>query len=352
MTTSHLIHDMIRHIREVPEYFIALKAGVAVVAMGIPVYAGLRYFLYRRQLKISVWVTFNFVGSFILFGGLAFVLASPLAFYVSGPILTGYLFITCVSAAMGAVSLIDVFLVHHYLTQVKHVYISPPLRAVIKVSVFCVVLLPILRYVLDFNPLALIAIPTILTAATAFALQDTLKTFIAGLALGHNIRLGQWISFQGQDGEVLDVSWARTTIENADGVRIMIPNSMLHTGIFMKYPGGSPAIIQTFKIHVPYEVDPERVKKTLLAAVKGSGIAASPAPLALLNGYTEAGISYVLVFWVDDYTQRGQRIDEVGTRVWHAFQREGLSISYPSRTVLMSNGAEGVKAKRSSSKKI
>src|SRR6266404_4248714 len=116
--------------------------------MALPIYAGLRYFLYRRQLKISIGVTLNFIGSFILFAGLAFLLASPLASHLPGALITTYLFVTCVWAALGAVSLIDVFLVRHYLISVKRVYISPPLRTVIKLTVFGLSLLPILRYVL------------------------------------------------------------------------------------------------------------------------------------------------------------------------------------------------------------
>src|SRR6266404_4279258 len=120
--------------------------------MALPIYAGLRYFLYRRQLKISIWVTLNFIGAFVLFAGLAFLLASPLASHLPGALITAYLFVTCVWAALGAVSLIDVFLIRHYLLQVQRVYISPPLRAVIKVMVFGLSLLPILSYVLRFNP--------------------------------------------------------------------------------------------------------------------------------------------------------------------------------------------------------
>src|SRR4029077_13564094 len=125
------------------------------------------------------------------------------------------------------VSLIDVFFVQHYLTNMKHVYISPPLQTVIKLGVFCVALLPILRFVLHFNPLALVAIPTIATAGVALAMQDTLKTFIAGVGLGHIIRLGQWIAFQDKEGRVVDINWARTVIQTAEGNHVFIPNSLL-----------------------------------------------------------------------------------------------------------------------------
>jgi small-conductance mechanosensitive channel len=262
-------------------------------------------------------------------------LASPLASYVPGALITSYLFVTCVWAALGAVSLIDVFFVRHYLIAVKRVYISPPLRAVIKLAVFAVSLLPILSYVLRFNPLALVAIPTIATAALAFAFQDTFKAFIAGIGLGHRIRIGEWISFQDKEGHVLDINWARTTIETADGQRVHIPNSLLQAGIFLHYPGGSPAKARSLKLCVPFDVPPERVKDTLVRCAHDvSGVVKSPTPQAYLVDFGDSGTNYNLMYWIEDLSARVQLQDEVATRVWHALRRDGIAISYPTRTVL------------------
>jgi small-conductance mechanosensitive channel len=348
-----MITEIIHQIKEVPEYLIALKSALAVLVMGLPIYAGLRYFLYRRRLDISVGVTLNFIGAFSLFAGLAFLLASPLADHLPGALITAYLFITCVWAALGAVSLIDVFFVRHYLVSVKRVYISPPLRTVIKLAVFGLSLLPILSYVLRFNPLALVAIPTIATAALAFAFQDTFKAFIAGIGLGHRLRLGEWISFQDKEGRVHDINWGRTTIETVDGQRIHIPNSLLQAGIFMHYPGGSPAKARSLKICAPFRAVPERVKETLLRSAQGvPGVADSPEPQAYMTDYADSGILYTLLYWVDDYKERAKLQDQVATRVWHALQREGISIPYPTRTLQMQNGVADTTKKTRSKKSL
>jgi small-conductance mechanosensitive channel len=343
-----MITEIIRQIKEVPEYLIALKSAIAVLAMGLPIYAGLRYFLYRRRLEISIGVTLNFIGAFILFAGLAFLLASPLASYLPGALITTYLFVTCVWAALGAVSLIDVFFVRHYLISVKRVYISPPLRAVIKLTVFGLSLVPILSYVLRFNPLALVAIPTIATAALAFAFQDTFKAFIAGIGLGHRIRLGEWISFQDKEGHVLDINWGRTTIETADGQRIHIPNSLLQAGIFMHYPGGCPAKARSLQLCAPFDVPPERIKETLVRCAHDvAGVVESPKPQVHLVDFGESGINYSLLYWIEDITARAKLQDEVATRVWHALHREGIPMPYPTRTLQMQNAAEIPKRTRS-----
>ena len=74
-----MMAEIIEQVRSVPEYFHAFVAAATVLASGFPIYIGLRYFLYKRQLKLSAWETLHFVGVFILFSGLAFLLASPLA---------------------------------------------------------------------------------------------------------------------------------------------------------------------------------------------------------------------------------------------------------------------------------
>jgi small-conductance mechanosensitive channel len=312
----------------------ALKGAVAVLAMGLPLYAGLRYFLYRRRLAASLNLSIGFFGLFILYGGLTFLLASPLAGYVEGPILTTYLFITCVLTALTIVELIDLFLVRHYLSTIKKTYVSPPMRAVIKLAIFCLAILPIMRFVLHFNPLALVAIPTIASAGIAFALQDTLKAFIAGVGLGNMIRLGEWIAFQDKEGRVIDISWARTTLETADGQRVFVPNNLLLSGVFLNYTTGNPANRQTFKVCASGETPPELVKETLLQCARSvPGVAQDPPPEAALLDYVDSGIQYGLFYWLDDYTRKPLVRDDVGTRLWHAFRRAGIVIPSPTRTV-------------------
>ena len=337
-----MLTELLHQLKEFPEYFLALKGALAVLAMGLPIYAGMRYFLYRRRLAMSLGMTLNFFSTFILFAGLAFLLASPLASYLPPQAVTAYLFLTCIAAAYSAVSLIDVFLLRHYLIQVKRIYISPPLAIVIKFSVFCLALLPILRFVLHFNPLAVVAIPTIATAAIAFALQDTFKAFIAGIGLGHVIRLGEWISFQNKVGRVVDISWARTIIDTTDGQRVYIPNTLLLSGVFSNFTAGNPANQVLLKVSAAYEVAPGRVKTTLLQCLESvPGVTPTHPAQACLLEYADSGIVYGLYYWIEDYTKLLQIQDDVATRVWHAFQKEGISIPYPTRTVRLEGAGVG-----------
>jgi len=321
-------------LKQFPEYFYALKGAITVLLMGLPIYVGLRYFIHRRRLVAPWGMTLNFVSVFILFAGLAFLLASPLARYLPPIVITGYLFITCIMAAVSVVSLVDVFFVRHYLSNVKKVYVSPPLRSVIQVGVFCVALLPILRFVLHFNPLTVVAIPTIATAGLALALQDTLKTFIAGIGLGRIVRLGEWITFQDKEGQVVDINWARTVLRTLDGNYVYIPNTLLQTGVFLNYTTTNPTNRAMLKIGVSYDVPPARVKQAMVRCAQGvSGVVASPPPQTHVIDYGDSAVQYGLYYWVEDFSRRAELHDEVSSRIWYAFRRDGIEISYPTRTV-------------------
>jgi len=337
-----LINLLLHQLRTVPEYFIALKGAVAVLAMGLPIYAGLRYFLYRRRLKASLGLTLGTLSIFILFAVMTFVVSSPLAALIRHHhIMRAYLFLTCLLTALTIVEIIDLFLIQHYLSHVKKMYVSPPLRTIIKLTIFCVSILPILHFVLHFNPLALVAIPTIASAGVAFALQDTLKAFIAGVGLGNIIRLGEWISFQDKEGRVIDLNWARTTLETVDGQRVYIPNNLLLSGAFLNYTTGNPSNRQSFKVSASYEASPARVKEALLNCARFvPGVAQNPPPQTALLEYSDSGILYGLFYWLVDYAQKQPVQDDVATRIWYAFRREGIAIPYPMRTVQIQKTAE------------
>jgi len=73
----------------------------------------------------------------------------------------------------------------------------------------------------------------------------------------------------------------------------------------------------------------------LSAVVDVDGIVSSPAPSAQTRHFADSGIDYRLLYFVDDFAQRDRIDSEVRQRIWYAFQRAGISIPFPIRTVHM-----------------
>src|SRR6266480_3020518 len=184
----NIIHQIWSTLLKFPEFLPGVVAALTVLVLALPLYFGMWYFLHRRQLPFPWRLRFACLSSFILFAGLAFIFPTPLANKIPSIVMNAYLFVACGTVAYTIVPLVDVFLIEYYLMGIRQIYISPPVRRVINFTVFCLSFLPIARYMLRFNPLALVAIPTIATAVIALALQDTLKAYIAGIGLGQLIR--------------------------------------------------------------------------------------------------------------------------------------------------------------------
>jgi small-conductance mechanosensitive channel len=315
-------------LRQFPEYGPAAGAALAVLVTAVPIYFALWYFLHRRESSFPLRLQIAFLGVFVMFAGLAFLVASPLANQIHF-ILTAYLFITCVMAAYCLVALMDIFFIQHYLVRMKGVYISPPLQKVISFLAFCLTLLPILHYVLQFNPFTLVAIPTIATAGIALAFQDTIKAFIAGVGLGQLVRMGDWVAFQDKEGRVVDINWGRVALRTGDGALLFVPNTLLRTQAFVNL-SANRAHRLTLKIALSYRTDPERVKKALARAVENiSGVNAYPEPVAQLVLFDTPAVMYALYYWIEDYANRLEIQDKVASHVWKEINKEGFEVPFP-----------------------
>src|SRR5262249_53853167 len=82
---------------------------------------------------------------------------------------------------------------------------------------------------LDRDVSSVLATGAIATAAVGFALQDTLRSVMGGMALqmDRTVRAGDWIRLDQIEGRVTDVRWRQTSIVTRDGDTVVIPNSHL-----------------------------------------------------------------------------------------------------------------------------
>ncbi len=291
MTLLHQIWDLLK---QFPEYWPGAVAALTLLVIALPFYLALWYFLHRRNLPFPWRLRFACLSSFVLFAGLAFIFASPLSKLIPSLAINAYLFVTCCMLAYTVVPLFDVFILGYFLIGKHKVYISPPLRKVINFTVFCLSFLPTMHYMLRFNPFALVAIPTIATAGLAWALQDSIKAFIAGIGLGRRVRVGEWVAFQDKEGRVIDIDWGRTVLRTLDGDTLYIPNNLLLTQPFLVcLPNRAHRMV--LRIAVAYTAPPERVKQIIGKCVENlPGVAKFPEPVAHVLAFGDLSVAYTL----------------------------------------------------------
>jgi len=228
----------------------------------------------------------------------------------------------------------DILLLEDYLIAKKGFYIPELLRLLIVLSGLAVAGIIFLRAVMGINVIALVAIPTAVTAVVGFALQDTLKRFFAGLMLGKLVRVGDWVRLAGQVGRVIKVDLGHVTILTPTDDFVMIPNNLVAQQEILNYNKPTTRHARTVLVDASYTTPPLQVQTVLVETAKAvQGVLADPVPQAFVAAYKDSSIQYRLTFWVQDYALAGAIDGQVLAYVWYAFQRHGIEIPFPQRTI-------------------
>jgi CRP-like cAMP-binding protein len=198
---------------------------------------------------------------------------------------------------------------------------------------------------MGINVIALVAIPTALTAVVGFALQDTIKRFFAGISLGKLVRAGDWVVVAGREGRVTDVDLGHLTILTREDDLVMIPNNIVIQQDILNYNRPTTSHARSVVVGVAYDVSPAEVQRILVEAAKAvPGVLAEPAPRGFTSAFKDSSIEYRLKFWINDYGRAPELDGQVLTYVWNALKRHNIEIPFPQRVVRVVKSEEAMVA--------
>lgn len=191
------------------------------------------------------------------------------------------------------------------------------------------------------DPGSLLTTSALLTAVIGLSLQETLGNLFAGLAIQAQrpFEVGDWINVETDArlaGRVVEINWRATTVLTGDQIELIIPNGVLAKSTIRNFTRPTAASRRDVFVQAPHEASPHRVEEALLSVVADvDGIVAEPPPVVQTWRFVENGIEYRVAYFIDDYAQRDRIDSDVRQRIWYAFQRTGISIARPIRTVQM-----------------
>jgi small-conductance mechanosensitive channel/CRP-like cAMP-binding protein len=174
------------------------------------------------------------------------------------------------------------------------------------------------------------------------ALQDTLGNFFAGLAIQIEkpFRVGHWVNIRGSDGMVSEITWRATKMRTKTGNFVIVPNSVLSRDTIVNYSEPSLETRLELELGVSYEVPPNRVKDTILAAIRDEPlISRTIAPEVLVVNFGESSVTYRIRVWMTDFAADERLKDRIRSAAYYAFHRSGIVIPFPIRTVIMKEPA-------------
>ncbi len=170
--------------------------------------------------------------------------------------------------------------------------------------------------------------------ALGLAMQGSLSNLAGGILIVilHPFRLGDYISAQGEEGTVEEISIFYTYLVSPDNKAIMIPNGSLLNGNITNYSKKSIRRVDLL-YSVSYGDDFERAKAAILdIASENEMVLKDPAPFVRVKTHGASSIDIVARLWVnsgDYWSVYFQMQEDVKKR----FDKDGISIPFPQLDV-------------------
>jgi len=187
----------------------------------------------------------------------------------------------------------------------------------------------------DVTPI--VASAGVVGLALAFGAQNLIKDFLAGffILLENQYKIGDFVTLGAVEGYVESISLRLTVLRDREGKRHFVPNGEIKTvtNESQVYSG------YNLDIGISYAEDPDRVieclRATTLAMSEDDHWGAMFHSAPVVRGIESFGDSAVMIR-VHIRTRPGGHFDvarELRSRVKRAFDREGIEIPFPQRTI-------------------
>ena len=215
--------------------------------------------------------------------------------------------------------------------------LDPPVRNLLEriVRIFVLALFGIVALQnLGVELLPLIAGLSIAGAGVALAMQGVLGNVVAGLTIifTHPYRVGDFISIQKEEGEVLDISLFTTVLGHPDLSRVVIPNRKIVGEILHNYGALRQLDVQ---VGVAYDTDVNAALRLVEETLRSNPrVLQDPKPVIGVARLAESQVTIAVKPWVNvpDYAPAGA---EVSKAILEAFRSRHIVIPPPQREVRM-----------------
>ena len=193
----------------------------------------------------------------------------------------------------------------------------------------------------DFDVTGFVAGLGIVGFTIGFALKDIAENFVAGvlLLLQQPFDIGEAVEAGGYSGTVTNIEIRSTTIRTWDGLLVIVPNAQVYGNPITNYSKVNQRRI-SLDVGVGYETDLQKATDTMLEVVNIlPGIKEEPAPFVVFQEFGDSSINSTLYFWIDT-SEAGYfgSLDAVVKGIKTAFEREGINIPFPIRTIYTQQG--------------
>lgn len=187
----------------------------------------------------------------------------------------------------------------------------------------------------------------VLGLALGFAFQDIAANFMSGfiMALYRPFNVGDLVDVAGHQCRVQRIDLRATEVETLDGLSIIVPNKEIFQNPIVNYTRTNTRRMD-LSVGTAHGDDMERVRKVVLTAVQSVPQRDSSREVELFfSGFGDSSINFEVRIWLADSSQVAflNARSEAMIAIKKAFDREGITIPFPIRTLDFGAGAVGGK---------
>jgi len=235
------------------------------------------------------------------------------------------------------IRLLEILLFEHLLPRRTQRPVPNMLRDILRIALAAAALVGVIKFFFPTVNFSALAVSSLIVGyILGNATQETLGNLIAGLALNSedSFSIGDWITVQGRTGRITNITWRSTRILTRDLEDIIIPNATLSREIIINHSHPTPELRTRVRVGVSYDAPPNRVRETLLDAVRSiPSIATTPAPSVRVVEYADFAIIYEVLFFIREFERLEETRAALLNLIWYRFKRAGLTIPFPIRDV-------------------
>jgi len=177
--------------------------------------------------------------------------------------------------------------------------------------------------------------------AVAFAFQDILENFIAGvlILMRQPIKVGDEMESNGYQGDVQDMSLRAVAVDTFDGDRVYLPNAMVWKSPLVNFTE-TPLRRTTLVVGVAYRTDLDHAQQVLQEAIESvPGVVIPPAATVEFVEFNNSSIDFHVRYWhASDRPSLWAVRDRAGRTMKRALDAAGIEIPFPQRTLWFPQG--------------
>lgn len=168
-----------------------------------------------------------------------------------------------------------------------------------------------------------------LSVGIGFGLQAVVQNFVSGVILvaERPIKVGDWVSLDGIEGNVRKINARATEIELFDRSTMIVPNSEFITKKVRNVTMADPLGVVLIKFNTPLDVNADVVRDIMMAAMRAQhDVLDKPAPLVTLEAFSEATLTFSATCYVISPRQASRMRSELMFDILGALRKRDITL--------------------------